>query len=177
MVVSFGDKICLMRFFWRIVIAYVLSFFVYRNARPPAFLKTYDADKPRLITFVWLSYILRVTVFKHFPKIFKSVIVFYAVYVVNILFRPYTSYKEPSQTMRLIDVTVDTDSNISDAFFAASGNVAYLNTPRDAFTPLKQPCLGLVIKHLTKPFRGKFCHINLPMLNMYDKIILREGQA
>jgi len=177
MVVSFGGKIGLMRFFWRIVITYILSFFVYRNARPPTFLKTYNANKPRFIAFVWFSYVLRITVFKHFPKIFKSVIVFYAVYVVNIFFRPRTCNKEPSQTMRFIDVTINANGNIPNAFFAASSNVAYLNTPRDSFAPLKKPRLWFIIKHLTKTFYSEFCHFNPLLLNMYYKIISRGGQA
>lgn len=177
MVMSFSSKIRLVRFFWRIVVAYVLSFFINRNTCPPTILKTYDANKPRFITFVWLSYVLRVTVFKHFPKIFKSVIVFYAVYVVNIFFRPHTGNKEPSQTMRFINVAVDTNGNIPDAFFAASGNVAYPHASRNALAPLKQSGLWLIIKYLTKTFYGKFCHFNLPILNMFNKIILRGSQA
>lgn len=174
---TFCDKIGFMRFFGRIVIAYAARLFVYGYACAPFILKFYYANKPRFISFIRFSNILRISVFKHLAQIFKSVIMFNAIYVVDIFYRPIFCHVKPRQPMRFVNFAINTYRDVSNAFFFASGHVTNLHATSNSFTPFKQPRLRFIIKHLTKPFCGKFCHFNPPMLNMYNKIILIGGQA
>jgi len=178
MVHTLCNKIGFMRLFRRIVVSYAACLFLYRYACAPFILKFNDANKTRFVAFIGLSDVLRISVFKHFTKILKSVIVFYAVYVVYVLHRPRTCNVEPRQPMRLVDIAVDPYRYVANAFFAASSGISDMNAFSNAFAPRKQTCLRVVIKNLTKTVCGKFWHfVSCSNANTYAKTIVVGGQA
>lgn len=174
---SFGFQIGLMRFFRRIVIAYAPRFSVNSYVCAPFILETYNAKKAGFVSFIWLANVLSVAVLAYLTQIFKSVVRFISVYVVNKFDGPVTGHVKPRQTMRFVNLPVNADSDVPDPFFFAPGYIANTNTFSDALAPRKNACLRVIIKNLAKSIQSDFRHVILQTTaNVYAKTIAVKGK-
>lgn len=174
---SFGFQIGLMRFFRRIVIAYAPRFPVNSYVCAPFILKTYHAKKTGFVSFIWFANVLSIAVFAYLTQIFKSVVRFISVYVVNKFDGPVAGHVKPRQTVRFVNLPVNADSDVPDAFFFAPGYVANMNAFSNALAPRKNTCLRAIVKNLAKSIQSNFRHVTLQTTaNIYARTIAVKGK-
>lgn len=174
---SLSFQIRFVRFFRCIVVAYAPRFSIYGNACSPLALKFYHTHKTGFISFIGFADVLQISIFKNFAQIFKSVVRFISVYVVNKFDGPVTGYVAPRQTVRFVNLPVNADSDVPDAFLFAPGYVANMNTFSDALAPRKNSCLRVIIKNLAKSIQNDFRHVILQTTaNVYAKTIAVKGK-
>ncbi len=157
----FNFQIRFVRFFWCIVIAYAPRFSIYGNACSPFVLEFYDAHKTRFVSFIGFTDVLRISVFKNFAQVCKSIVRFLTVYVVYKFNRPFTGHVKPRQPMRAVNAFVYSDSRIADAFLYAPRNVTNANTLGHSDFPCKNTGVRVVIKYFTQAVVRKVRHMRL----------------
>lgn len=59
-----------------------------------------NAEKPNFVGFSGFAHILKVSEPRHLAQVAKTIVALIAVYVVNMLRRPFTSHISPRETMR-----------------------------------------------------------------------------
>jgi hypothetical protein len=96
-----------MCFFWGIKTAYFDMLAVEHYLRAPFSLVKRYASEARCIVAVWLAYIMQILRSAHITKIVKSVVNFVAVYMVDMVIRPFIHHVKPSQPMRAVSSAFD----------------------------------------------------------------------
>ena len=172
MILSFGRQICLVCFFRRIVIAYAARFSVNGYARAPFVLKPYDTKKARFISFVRLTDVLRVSVLKYFAQISKPVVGFLTVYVVYKLNGPFARRIEPCQSVRAVNVAVNSNGCVSDAFFYATRNIADANASSHTYFPREDACVRIVVENFAQTVVRKIRHMWLLCTDHFAEITI-----
>lgn len=161
MILPFSFQIRLLRFFRRVVVAYTSRFSLDSNAGAPFILKTYHTHKARFVAFIWLANVLRISVLKHFSQIFKSVVRFLSVYVINKFNRPFASHIKPSQTVRAMDALIYPYGGVPNSFFFAPRNCPNLRAFSSFDFPRKNSRGRVIIKYLVQSVVSKFRHLRL----------------
>ncbi len=151
---TFGIKVGSMSFLGGFKISDAVRFSVYRDACSPFVLKTYYSHKARLVPSVWLSYVLRIAGLIDNSKVAKPVVRFVAVDMVNQPVRPFSGDIKPCQSMRLVNLPVESDSDIAFSVNCAS-NITNMNALGGSFQPSKLSGVGVKMKNLFKLIGGK----------------------
>ena len=169
MMFALGLDISLMRLFRRKEIAKPMGFAGYGYAGAPFTLKTYYADKPRLVSTVRPSDVLRVSSWINYAKVAKSIIVFVAVYMVDKTFRPLAVRQQPRNTMGLIYFPFIAYSDVRGG--KVSRFIADFNRARRSCNPRKAARVRVILKNGTEMLSSNVGHD----LNVYPKTT--RGQA
>lgn len=165
MILTFCFQVDLMRFFRSAVVAKPFGFSVDGHAGAPFVLKPNDAHKPRFISPIRFTDVLRVAVRKNISKIDNSIVRFVAVNVVNKPFRPIAVCVQPCQTMRFVHASRDADGNVPNPFFNASSNITSFDGFAGPRSPGKNTCVSVIIKRMFKLFNGQH-HQAPPVMSM-----------
>ena len=96
---SFQFQIPSVRFFGGIKSAFPKSFSFSHKLNQPFSLMRANTQKTGSVCFCWLPHVLEISKPINFTKISKRIVLFVSVYMVNMIFRPFTGYIQPSQTM------------------------------------------------------------------------------
>lgn len=171
---TLGVQIGLMRFFRRSKIAYAPRFAVDAYAGAPFALVRDYADKARLVSFIWLAYILRIATSVYNSKVAEPIVRFCTVYVVNKSSRPFTGNVQPRQPMRFKYIAANAYGHIAD-FVNAPCHIANVNAFCGSFFPNKKPRVGVVIKNFSQVFCGKIllAHAVVPLKRWYLKLVFK----
>jgi len=128
MILTLCLKINLVRLFWGSVISKPFRLSIDGHTGSPFILEPNYAHEPRFISSIWLANILRVSGCTYISQVFKLIIGFIAVYVVNQSNRPCTSNIQPCKSMRFIDTGSYSDSHVSNSFLFAPCNISNMNS-------------------------------------------------
>lgn len=152
---TFKLQIFLMRFFWRIKIAYSDVFSVKRNLRSPFSLVGANAQKTSFVGFCCFSHILQIAKSSNLTQIGKRIIQLVSINMVNMVFRCAASYIKPCQSMRQSFDVMNSNRQIS---CALDRTRSFSNKIRSVmvFTPSKNAGLRVVIQRFTQMFNGNF---------------------
>ncbi len=157
MISTFSLDIFSVSFFRCGVIAQPMRFAAMRYTSAPFILVKYDAHKAGFISFVWFTDILRIAFRTNYSQIFKTIIRFIAVYMVNNVFWPFASYIKPYKSVRFINAPLDSYGNIS-FLVGAPCSVANLDGFARSNSPRKKPRIGVVSQCFSQLFCCKFGH-------------------
>ncbi len=127
-----------MCFFWCIKTTYLDMLTVEHYLRAPFSLMERYASKTRCIIAVWVSYVVHILRSAYVAQIIKSVVNFVAVYMIDVMIRPFTSHIKPSQSMRAISPAFNGYAPVS-RFHLIPGNKPCVFTGKNA-------CIGIVSK-------------------------------
>lgn len=152
---SFGLQIHLMGFFRGRVIPEPVGLAPESNTRAPFVLEKDHTHEPRFVSTGGFSQILNITAAINTPKIFKAVIRFIPVYMVNLFSRPYPMYIKPHQTMCPVDAFLITNGYIPGRS-KATRNVSYFDGFTRANHPYKLAQFWRVCEDLTQFFSCDF---------------------
>ena len=140
-------QIGLMRFFWRTIVAKPFGFAIDGHTGSPFVLIPDDAHKPRFISAVWFSDVLRIAVRAYYAKIYNPVVRFVAVDVINQPLGPFLVNMEPRESMSLVHAPFNTNRDVSDSFFKAASNVASFDRFAAVNSPNKHARFSVVVKN------------------------------
>jgi len=158
---TFSRKISLMGFLGGCKVPQPMRFSAMRYACAPLPLKEYNAHKTRFITFVWFSNVLGISRLVYNAKIFKSVIIFYAINMIYKTVGPPSGDVKPRQPMRFVYPTSIPDCAVADSFFLAPCLAAFRNAFRRTHKPDEFSGLRVVAQYL---FKFVNCHILSPII-------------
>ena len=145
----FQLQVSLVRNFRRIKAAFAQTTPIYHQLNAPFSLVRADTQKARFIGFSRLSDVLQVAKPRDFPQIVKPIILFVAVFMVNMLHWKRASHIQPSKPMRQSFCVVYRDSPISGVCRAA-GTFADKIRPARVNFPRKFASIWAVIQNRTK---------------------------
>ena len=125
---SLGFQVCLVRFFWSVKATFAKAFSVVHDLHQPFSLMGAHTKKTGHVGFCWLAHILQVFKSGYFSKIFKSIVLFVTVFVINMVGRKISGHVQPSKPVGQYFFVFDgncpvphvgwTSSNFSDKIWA-----------------------------------------------------------
>ena len=102
-------------------------------------------------------------------QIFYPIIVWFSINVVDVIFRPFTIYVKPNQSVRPIALTIDADYAISEIIYG-SGNTAHHYAAISSDAPAQYTRRRIASKQFLKTFMGK--HIVTPLVLSCNNLML-----
>jgi hypothetical protein len=151
---TFGFKVSRMSFFGGCKISDAVRLVVDRNVCSPLVVVFNNPHKPRFVSSVWLSYVLRIARLINNSKVAESVVSFVAVDMVNQPVRPFSGDVKPCQPMSLVNLSVESDSDIA-KLVGVSSDITNMNAFGGSFQPSKLSGVGVKMKNLFKLIGGK----------------------
>ena len=106
---SLGFQVCLMRFFGCVKATFAKTFSVAHDLHQPFSLMGAYSKKTRRVGFRWFSHILQIFGSSDLSKILKTIVLFVAIFVVNMVFGKISGHVQPSKP-------------VSQHFFVVDGN-------------------------------------------------------
>jgi hypothetical protein len=100
MKLSLQNQIRFMRGFWGIKSRFAGNCAVRHYLRAPFTLVGANAQQPNFVSFSRFAYVLKIAAPRHLAQIAKPIVSLIAVYVVNMLRRPFARYVSPRKAMR-----------------------------------------------------------------------------
>lgn len=113
-------QVSLMRLLGRVEAAFTNSFAVRHNLNQPFVLVFADAQKTRFVSFGWFAHVLKIAETRYFTQIFKSVVQFVSVYVVDVISRQFAGHVQPCKPVCQPFFIVDRNSPIACISWTAS---------------------------------------------------------
>ena len=173
MMLTFGFKINLMRFFWGGVVTQPLRFAVNSDAGTPFVLKPNNTKKTRLVSSIWPLNVLRIAISRNHSQITQPVVIFAAVNMVNQPVWPRAIRMKPRQSMRFVNFLFNAYRNVA-KFVGIACNVAYVNRFSGTNFPSKNSRCFVVRQKFTQFIGGKVgFHMQIPfaVVNVNSGII------
>jgi hypothetical protein len=124
MIFALRFKINLMRFLGGSVVAKPFGFTIDGHTGTPLILKPNHTHETRFVSAIWLTDILRITIRTHIAQVFKSVIRFGSVDVVDQPCGPRASHIQPRKSVRFVNAAFNPNGNVTYPLFFAPRNVA-----------------------------------------------------
>jgi len=125
---SLGFQVCLVRFLWSVKATFAKSFSVVHDLHQPFSLVGAHPKKTRHVGFCWFSYVLQIFGSSDLSKILKTIVLFVAIFVVNMIFGKISGHVQPSKPVGQYFFVFDgnrpvphvgwTSSNFSDKIWA-----------------------------------------------------------
>ena len=156
---------CFNSFFKRYKCTNVDRFFIQHNSCNPSFflfVPSYSRNTTN-VCFVWCS-ILRILKPINFSKIAYSVVVSFPIYMVNLIYRPFTISNKPCQSMSKIHFFLELNSYVSIRFLASCFCANFYFSSR-RFNPNKFSRIRVVLKTLLQQCKIYFAHAVAPLCN------------
>ena len=100
-------QVSLMRLLGRVKAAFTDAFAVHHNLNQPFVLVFANTKKSRFISLGWFTHVLKITKSRNFAEIFKTVVLFVAVFVINVKQRLLSGHVQPRKTMSQSFLVVD----------------------------------------------------------------------
>ena len=162
MKLSLQFQIRFMRRFWGIKPRLADNHAFSHYLRAPFSLVRADAEQPNLVCFSGFSYVLKIAMPRHLAQIAKTVVAFVAVYVVDMLRRPFACRINPRKAMRELFSVMDSYGPITSGL-RRSGLFSYKIGSLFMCKPCKDTCIGVVSKRCSQMLNGAWwvrCHDN-----------------
>jgi hypothetical protein len=158
---TFSLNIRRFRGFRRIKQAQTFSYAVRAYTRLKTVLSFGYAKPPTTVAPVRRNLILDVFSGRDVAQVFQSIIVWVSVNVVNVVFRPFTIYVKPNQSVRPITLTVNADYAVPKVIYG-SGNAANHYAAISFNAPAQHARRRIANKQFFKTFMRE--HIVTPMV-------------
>jgi len=155
---AFSFNISSMSFLGSVKSAEVNALPIYVNGRLKLILMASCSHKFGRAMFSCVSFILHIHAFRNISKIAKTIVVFYPVYMVNIMFGKFASHVKPCETMCGIRFSSNVDMNIPGGVDKPRAPVSslYKSGKQSGFwIVMKQFFETFLSKHV-KPFISRF---------------------
>ena len=145
----------------RVKQAQTFSYAVRAYTRLKTVLSFSYAEPTRTVAFVRGNLVLDIFSGRNVAQVFQPIIVWVSVNVVNIIFRPFTIYVKPNQSVRPIALTINADHAVSKVIYGSSDAANhYAAISFDA--PAQHARSRIANKQFFKTFIGK--HIVTPLV-------------
>jgi len=143
---SLGFQVCLVRFLWSVKATFAKSFSVVHDLHQPFSLVGAHPKKTRRVGFCWFPYVLQIFGSSDRSKILKTIVLFVAIFVVNMIFGKLSGHVQPSKPVRQHFFVVDGNRPIPRVSWASSN---FSDKIRTAFVghPLKNSAFWIVGKN------------------------------
>ncbi len=155
MMFTFCFQICLMRFLGCFKRPKVNWLSLNTDVRLPVVSVSSDTKQPRRRTLLPTAPIFGIRCCSSRPKIYNSVVRSFTVYVVNKFWRLFPVIVHPCQSMRSMTSAKSKYTQVPAMVFATR-IIPYMHSLGNFFTPVKNTCCGVIIKHLSNVFRRYF---------------------
>ena len=146
-------QVSLMRLLRRVKTAFADALAVNHNLHPPFSLVRADAQQPNFIGGGGFSHVLQIAKSIDFSKVVKFIVLFVAIYVVNVPARIRACHVQPRQSMRQSFLIVYSYGPIARICGAAGAFADKIRASRVAF-PHKLSSVGVVLKNRSKMVSG-----------------------
>lgn len=130
MMLTFQFQVSLMRLFGRVKATFADAFAAHHNLNQPFVLVFANPQKTRLVSLGWFAHVLKIAKTRHFAQIFKSVVQFVSVYVVDVIGRQFACHVQPCKPVRQPFFVVDCNSPVACVSWTAR---AFADKIRSAF--------------------------------------------
>lgn len=121
-----------------------------------------NTEKPDFVGFSGFAHVLKVAEPRHLAQIAETVVALIAVYMVNMLRRPFASYISPRKAMRELLSVIDSYSPVARRL-RRSGWPPYKIRSLFMLNPCKKPRIGVVMERRAQMFNRAWwvhCHDN-----------------
>jgi len=113
------------------------------------------------ISFMCNNLILNIFSGRNVPQIIQPIVVWVSVNVVNVVFRPFAMHVKPNQSVRPIELAVNTNNTVTKIIYASCNTThQYASISFDA--PAQNAACGVTSKQILKAFMSK--HMCSPMV-------------
>lgn len=113
MIFSLQLQISLMRYFRCIKTTFTNMMSVDHNLNTPFTLMCRYSKKTRFVGFSWMSHVLKISESCNFSKIFKSVVLFISVFMINMTSRKTSGHVKPCKPVSKSFLIIDSNRPIS----------------------------------------------------------------
>lgn len=161
---TFGFKISLMRFLWRVKWSKFHRDFIKLDIHQPALSYLVDAKETGGVIAAWFANILNIVRVSNVTKVCNTVVGWIAVDVINLMLRPAAVGVKPSKTVAFERLSINLDHPVSAGMNGAC-NITYGNAVGCSDLSGKQSGFGIVGKQGFESVRRKligatsFCHV------------------
>lgn len=156
------SQICFMGRFRRFKPGFACDYAVDHYLRAPFSLMGANTKQANFVSFGGLSHVLKIAVPSYLAQIAKAIVTFVAVYVVNMLCRPFAGHISPRKAVRELLSVMDSYSPITSRL-SRSSRSSYKVGSLFVFKPCKDPRIGVVMKRRAQMFNRAWwvrCHDN-----------------
>lgn len=154
---TFGIKICLMRFFGccKTSNMFLLTVYFYTCLKRFSAIKDTNAKKSAFIIFFRALKILIVFRLRGFAKIFKRIITWIPIDMINAEFRKNSRHIQPNQAVHQIIRTINAYLPITAFFSSVPGNISWRNPVCWRYSPSQKTNVRIIVNKFTQTFCSK----------------------
>ena len=149
----FHVQIRFMRFFRSGVTRFTRQNSVRHNLCAPFTLVRAHTKQTNFIRFSGFTHVLQVTEPRYLTQIAKTIVHFVAVYMVNMLRRPFTRNVSPRQSVRQLLAVMDSYGPITRRMFRPRRSPDQIRSPT-VCCPYKYACISVVVERIAQIFYG-----------------------
>jgi hypothetical protein len=148
--------------FWRFKPGFAHNYAIGHYLRAPFSLVRADAEQANFVSFSGLSHVLKIAVPCYLAQIAKAIVTFVAVYMVNVLRRPFARHVSPRKPMRELLSVMDSYGPIA-CGLRRSRRFPYKIGSLFMRKPCKDTRIGVVMERRAQMFNRAWwvhCHDN-----------------
>ena len=156
MKLSLQNQIRFMRGFWGIKSRFAGNCAVRHYLRAPFTLVGANAQQPNFVSFSRFAYVLKIAAPRHLAQIAKPIVSLIAVYVVNMLRRPFARYVSPREAMGELFSVVNGYGPIARRMFRPRDSADKVGAPF-VRRPRKRPGVRVIVEASPQMVYSAWC--------------------